>query len=129
MKATAELKAATLAEAAKAHAAVAADQKNKQPIWVGAKLDNESLKILSVMPGSPAEKSVLSSGDQIHAIVGKPVSDIAGVKKILADYQPGIKLILTIKREGVERKALLPLGSSQDNADAMKAAEAKQEKK
>jgi len=62
--------------------------------------------------------------------LSKTVSNIAGCEKNPCGKLPTwINLILTIKREGVERKLCYPTGPSRkNNADAMKAAEAEQEK-
>jgi carboxyl-terminal processing protease len=72
---------------------------------IGAWVDttSEYLTIISPMPGSPAEKAGLQSGDQIIAIDGE---DMTGVDSELVRQQvlgpKGSKVTLTIRREGVE---------------------------
>ncbi len=72
---------------------------------IGAWVDttSEYLTIISPMPGSPAEKAGLQSGDQIMAIDGE---DMTGVDSELVRQRvlgpKGSKVTLTIRREGVE---------------------------
>jgi carboxyl-terminal processing protease len=72
---------------------------------IGAWVDttSEYLTIIGPMPGSPAEKADLQSGDQIIAIDGE---DMTGVDSELVRQQvlgpKGSKVTLTIRREGVE---------------------------
>ena len=70
---------------------------------IGAWVDirGDYLTIISPMPGSPAEKAGLRSGDQVLAIDGEDMTGIDGElvrQRILGPK--GTKLIMTILREG-----------------------------
>ncbi len=72
---------------------------------IGAYVDTtgDYLTIISPMPGSPAEKAGLQSGDKIIAIDGKDMTGIDGEvvrKQVLGPA--GSSVILTILREGQE---------------------------
>lgn len=72
---------------------------------IGAWVDpsGDYLMIISPMPGSPAEKAGLRTGDKIIGIDGEDMTGVDGEvvrKKVLGPA--GTKVILTIAREGVE---------------------------
>lgn len=72
---------------------------------IGAWVDitGEYLKIISPMPGSPAEKAGLKPGDMIMAIDGEDMSGIDGElvrQRVLGPK--GSTVTLTVRREGVE---------------------------
>jgi len=72
---------------------------------IGAWVDpsGDYLMIISPMPGSPAEKAGLRTGDKIIGINGEDMTGVDGEvvrKKVLGPA--GTKVILTIAREGVE---------------------------
>jgi len=72
---------------------------------IGAWVDitGEYLKIISPMPGSPAEKAGLKTGDVILKVDQEDMTGIAGdlvLKKVLGPA--GSKVTLTIQRKGVE---------------------------
>lgn len=72
---------------------------------IGAWVDitGEYLKIISPMPGSPAEKAGLMPEDQVIAIDGEDMTGIDGnlvLRRILGPA--GTQVTLTIRREGLE---------------------------
>jgi carboxyl-terminal processing protease len=72
---------------------------------IGAWVDStaEYLTIISPMPGSPAEKAGLQSGDQIIALDGEDMTGVDGElvrQRVLGPK--GTNVTLTIRREGVE---------------------------
>ncbi|NPV75610.1 MAG: S41 family peptidase [Anaerolineae bacterium] len=72
---------------------------------IGAWVDitGEYLKIISPMPGSPAEKAGLKPEDQVIAIDGEDMTGIDGnlvLRRILGPA--GTQVTLTIRREGLE---------------------------
>ena len=73
---------------------------------IGATVDiqAEYLTIISPFPGSPAEKAGLLSGDEIIAVDGKDVTGIDPELVLKSVKGPkDTKVILTIRREGVEQ--------------------------
>lgn len=72
---------------------------------IGAWVDTtgEYVVIISPMPGSPAEKAGLKTGDTILAVDGEDMEGIDGSLVLRQVLGPaGTKVILTIRREGVE---------------------------
>lgn len=72
---------------------------------IGAYVDvtGKFLTIISPMPGSPAEKAGLKSGDQVIAVDKEDMTGIAGelvLKKILGPA--GTQVTLTIQRDGTD---------------------------
>lgn len=70
---------------------------------IGAWVDTEAefLTIISPMPGSPAEKAGLETGDQVVKIDGEDMTGIDGslvIRKVLGPA--GSSVVLTIQREG-----------------------------
>jgi carboxyl-terminal processing protease len=69
--------------------------------WVST--DEDYLTINEPMPGSPAEKAGLHSGDQVIAIDGEDMTGVAPELARLKVLGPkGTKVVLTILRDGVE---------------------------
>jgi carboxyl-terminal processing protease len=73
---------------------------------IGAYVDSSGsyLKIIAPMPGSPAEKAGLKSGDLIVAVDGKDVTGLDGslvLQKILGPA--GTPVTLTIQRSGLDK--------------------------
>jgi serine protease Do len=65
----------------------------------------EGVLITKVMPGSPAEKGGLKSGDIIVEFNGKPVKNVADLQLKVINTKPGEKVRITVIRDG-ERKTL-----------------------
>lgn len=73
---------------------------------IGAYVDSSGnyLKIIAPMPGSPAEKAGLKSGDLIVAVDGKDVTGLDGnvvLQKVLGPA--GTPVTLTIQRSGLDK--------------------------
>jgi S1-C subfamily serine protease len=83
--------------------------------WVGIEYDNSTVcnggyKVMKVVPGSPAEKSGLQSGDILYALNGVRIAEnSAALAKARKEWKPGQSVTYTIKREGVDREIALTL--------------------
>ena len=65
----------------------------------------EGVLITKVMPGSPAEKGGLKSGDIIVEFNGQPVKNVADLQLKVINTRPGERVEITVIRDG-ERKTL-----------------------
>jgi C-terminal processing protease CtpA/Prc len=83
--------------------------------WVGVELEKDettgALKVLKVVPGSPAESSGIQPGDQLFALNGVEMNDKNhdALKKAKSEWKPGQTVNYTIKRNGQEKKIALTL--------------------
>lgn len=66
----------------------------------------QGLSIERVVPESPAEKAGLLAGDQLIAVEGKEISEVAEIHEALSKKGWGSAITLTILREG-ERKEII----------------------
>jgi uncharacterized iron-regulated protein len=73
--------------------------------------DPKGIWIERVIPGSPAEKAGLLSGDQFLAIDGKEVTKVKEIQDALAEKGWGKDVVITILREGLKKEitVILPL--------------------
>ncbi len=60
----------------------------------------EGVVVLQVLPGSPAERAGMQAGDIILEIGRENVSDVAGFKRKLEEYEEGKTILLLVQREG-----------------------------
>jgi len=58
--------------------------------------------VLSVEPGSPAEKAGLGEGDLIVALEGQPVAGVDDLHRLLTDARVGVRSSVTVLR-GTEK--------------------------
>ena len=85
--------------------------------WVGVELERNDetgeLKVVKVVPGSPAEGAGIQPGDQLHALNGVTINDKneEALMKAKKDWKPGQNVNYTIKRNGQEKQIALTLGS------------------
>ena len=71
--------------------------------WIGllaAPVRGGGLRVLKVVPGSPAAKAGIARHSKLLAIDGRRVSTAAGVKRLLLSRRPGETLTLTIQPSG-----------------------------
>ena len=83
-------------------------------VWVGVFLGDEvdgGVQILEVVPGGPAAKAGLSSGDIVIRIDGKDVAQERDLSRALSRHAPGETVGLTILRGGETTSKELVLGT------------------
>ena len=71
---------------------------------------NDGALVAEVVPGSPAAKSGLESGDVVTKLNGKPVSDARHLKLSVANLAPGTGVPLEIVRDGRTKTLDLKVG-------------------
>ena len=68
-------------------------------------------QIQVVVPGGPADKAGLKTGDLIKAIDGQAIKDPTGVSSAIASKKPGDKVTIQIERNGLTQEIDVPLGT------------------
>ena len=72
----------------------------------------QGLVIAAVVPGSPAERAGLSSGDVITAVAGSKVTTSASVSRIISSKKPGTTITVGyVDSTGTDRTARVKLAS------------------
>jgi Do/DeqQ family serine protease len=66
--------------------------------------------VASVVPGSPADRGGVRSGDVITAFNGAAVNDANSLRNAVAGSQPGAEVALTVRRRGGEQQLRVTLG-------------------
>lgn len=66
--------------------------------------ENKGVLLAGVVPGSPAEKAGLKSGDRIVAVMGKRVNNIEELTQLYDQMEPGKPVEFTVVRNGQEMK-------------------------
>src|SRR6185369_9274463 len=64
----------------------------------------------SVQPGGPAEKAGVKMGDVVTAFNDAPVIDNNNLRNMVASTQPGTDVVLTLLRDGSEKRLTVKLG-------------------
>jgi membrane-associated protease RseP (regulator of RpoE activity) len=82
--------------------------------WLGMR----GALITEVLAGTPAEEAGLSAGDIITAVDSTPVDPIHELSEVLAQYEPGDRVTLTIWRAGDGETMRVTLGEHPDVAGA-----------
>ncbi|MEF3696914.1 Do family serine endopeptidase [Desulfolutivibrio sp.] len=72
--------------------------------------DTKGALLTSVIPGDPADKAGLKTGDVITAINGENIEDTNALLRKVAAIRPGEKAELTILRKGATSKISVSLG-------------------
>jgi S1-C subfamily serine protease len=73
--------------------------------------DQQGVLVQGVGENTPAEESGLLQGDVIIAIDGSQIATIESLIAVLAQYQPGDEITLTLLRNGQELEINLVLGA------------------
>jgi C-terminal processing protease CtpA/Prc len=89
--------------------------KMKNMGFVGVELDKDeatgALKVLRVIPDSPAEAAGIQAGDVLFALNGVRISEDneKALQKVKKEWAPGQSVTYTIKRDGADREVTLTL--------------------
>jgi putative serine protease PepD len=71
----------------------------------------DGAEIQSIVPGGPAERAKLRTGDVITGIDGHPVKDPSDVAEAIAPKQPGEEVEITVERNGLTEQITAKLGT------------------
>lgn len=58
------------------------------------------VKVDQVVPGSPAEKAGIRTGDVLMKLAGQPIENLRGYSQILGTLEPGQTIEIEIERDG-----------------------------
>lgn len=67
-------------------------------------------RVMQVVPGAPADKAGVKSGDIVLSISGKGVTGSADLRNQVASERPGAKVVLKVLRDGKEMDVPVVLG-------------------
>lgn len=73
-------------------------------------------RVMQVVPGAPADKAGVKTGDIVLALQGKVVTGAADLRNRVAAERPGTKVTLRVLRDGKEQDVVVPLGKLGDTA-------------
>jgi serine protease Do len=74
--------------------------------WLGVSVadqDTASIggaSVTGIEPGGPADRAGLNTGETVLAVDGEKVSGSAGLIRAIASVKPGMKVVLTVRRQG-----------------------------
>jgi M6 family metalloprotease-like protein len=80
-------------------------------VFVGEGDDNEGATVQRVLPGSPADRAGLKTGDVLLKVDNAAVSNATRLTDVLAERQPGDRVKLLLRREGKDIEAYAELTS------------------
>lgn len=81
--------------------------------------DDKGAKIVSVAPGSPAEKAGLKKDDIITGVEGKTIDGPEKLSEVIRGLKPDQKVKIDIVREGKKSKVSAVLGVTSDNVSGV----------
>jgi S1-C subfamily serine protease len=70
------------------------------PTWADRTGQRTALRVVEVVPGSPASSSGLRSGDLILAVTGSPLGDAQSLQRLLFEESIGTRMEITVLRNG-----------------------------
>ncbi len=92
---------------------------------LGAALDprqalGDEVVIGAIIPGSPADKAGLRSGDRILALDNRPLDSWKQLADLVAQHQPGDKIALKVHRKNIVRHLMIKGQKVENLADLQK---------
>ena len=78
---------------------------------VASDAQNGGAKVQSVTAGTAAANAGLKAGDVITGVDGEKVADSAQLRAIIAGHKPGVKVTLTVSRDGQTKTIQATLGT------------------
>jgi len=79
--------------------------------------DQNGALVGDVLPGSPAGKAGVQSGDVILSVNDKQVTGADNLKVVVSQLEPGSKVKVGIMRDGVARIIVVALGTMSENGE------------
>jgi putative serine protease PepD len=79
-------------------------------VQIGDTTDDAGAQVSRVVAGSPAAKAGLQAGDVVTAIGGKQISTADDLTALVATYEPGDKVAVTLERNGSTKTVDLTFG-------------------
>ncbi len=80
--------------------------------------DARGALVAGIQDGTPAAKAGLKAGDAVVAVDGRPVKNSRDLARMVAGFEPGTKIKLTVVRDGKERPLEVELGRMPKDAKA-----------
>ncbi|MFW6139668.1 MAG: DegQ family serine endoprotease, partial [Spirochaetota bacterium] len=77
---------------------------------MGLDKDFEGVIIADVMPDTPAAQAGVKQGDIVLRYNGKKVSNVTGLRNMVAETSPGEEVGITVLRDGKEKQLTVKLG-------------------
>lgn len=89
------------------------DAQHHGSLGISMREDDGRVTVIAVMPGSPAAKAGLRVGDQIRFVGDQRIATAQGLADEVAEYRPGSRVDLAIRRNGEKQTVSVTLGSRQ----------------
>jgi len=94
----------------------AADEAASEPLLIPLMSSTAGAQVIEVVADSPASAAGLQADDVITAVDGKTLDGEASLADIIAGYQPGDEVTLTVTRADAEQELTATLGENPDDA-------------
>lgn len=80
--------------------------------------DPRGALVAQIEDGTPAAKAGLKAGDAVTAVDGRPIKNSRDLARMVAGFEPGTKVKLTVMRDAKERTVEVELGRMPKDAKA-----------
>lgn len=89
------------------------DAQHHAALGVSLTESDGQVKVIAVLPGSPADRAGLKAGDQIRYVGDQRIRTAQGLAEEIGEYRPGSQVELSIRRDGEKKTMHARLASSQ----------------